>query len=150
MIETLLAVNRFALPLLGLGIAMFCLLRLVRRRKYRGGTPGGPSAFLFNTINRDKLPLTRYENSLGRAKHCDVVLNFPTVSRFHAVIARRRGGWVIIDTGSSGGTKLDGEIVEKRAPLQHGQKLNFGSYDFVFYDEEEQARIDREAARPYR
>jgi len=146
MIETILSIDRYALPLLGLGLVVVCVLRLLRRRKIQGL----PGAFLFNTANRDGLPLTRRENSLGRSKYCDVVLNYPTVSRFHAVIARRKEGWVIIDTGSSGGTKLDGKAIERRAPLRHGQKLNFGSYDFIFCDEEEEKRIEREAARPYR
>jgi len=145
MIETILSVNRFALPLLGFGIAVVCILRLLRRRKLGSA----PAAFLFNTVNRDRLPLTRFENALGRSKHCDVVLNYAAVSRFHAVIARRKEGWVIIDTDSSGGTLLDGRPVERRAPLQHGQTLNFGSFDFLFCDEEEEARISREAARPY-
>jgi len=146
MIETILSVNRFALPLLGLGLVAVCVLRLLRR----GKITARPSAFLLNTVNRDRLPLARFENSLGRSKHCDVVLNYPSVSRFHAVIARRREGWVIIDTGSSGGTKLNGQPIERRAPLRHGHKLNFGSYDFVFWDEEEEKRLEREAARPYR
>jgi len=160
MIETILSVNRFALPLLGLGIAVICALRLLRRRKIKAapGSPrspqaswgGSPQAFLVNTVNRDRLPLTRFENALGRSKHCDVVLNYPAVSRFHAVIARRRVGWVIIDTGSSGGTLLDGRPIEKRAPLRHGQKLTFGSFSLVFWDEEEEKRLEKEAARPYR
>jgi len=145
MIETILSIDRFALPLLGLGIAVLCVLRLLRRRKIQAQ----PSVFLLNTANRDRLPLNRFENSLGRSKHCDVVLNYPAVSRFHAVIVRRKEGWAIIDTGSSGGTKLDGQPVERRAQLRHGQKLNFGSFDFVFCDGEEEARMDREAAKPY-
>jgi len=143
--ELLLEINRYALPALGLGLAVICVLRLLRRRKAQAL----PNAFLINTANRDSLPLTRYENSLGRSKHCDVVLNYPAVSRFHAVIAKRRAGWVVIDTGSRGGTKLDGQPVERRAPLRHGQKLNFGSFDFVFCDEEEETRISRGAARPH-
>jgi len=129
-------ISRYALPALGLAIALICVLRLLRRRKIQAA----PGAFLLNTVNHDRLPLTRYENSLGRSKHCDVVLNYPAVSRFHAVIARRRVGWVIIDTGSRGGTKLDGEPVEHRAGLRHGQALNFGSYDFIFCDEEDEAQ----------
>jgi pSer/pThr/pTyr-binding forkhead associated (FHA) protein len=146
MIETILSVNRFALPLLGLGIAAACALRLLRRRKIQAA----PQASLLNTVNHDRLPLARFENSLGRSRYCDVVLNYPAVSRFHAVIARRREGWVIIDTGSSGGTMLDGQPVERRAPLRHGQTLAFGSFGLVFCDEEEEARIAREAARPHR
>ncbi|MCL1952337.1 MAG: FHA domain-containing protein [Oscillospiraceae bacterium] len=140
--EAILAINRYALPLLGLGLVVICALRLLRRRKVQQA----PQAFLLNTVNHDRLPLARYENSLGRSKHCDIVLNYPAVSRFHAVIARRRAGWVIIDTGSRGGTRLDGQPVEKRAALRHGQALSFGSFDFVFCDEEEEARLEREAA----
>ena len=145
MSQTILSASRYALPLLGLGIVVICALQLLRRRKIQTV----PSAFLLNTINRDCLPLARWENSLGRHKHCDVVLNYPAVSRFHAVIARRRGGWVIIDTGSSGGTLLDGEPVVRRANLHHGQVLRFGSFDLMFCDEEEEARLEREAAQAY-
>jgi len=144
--EILLEISRYALPALGLGLTLICALRLLRRRKNQGGMPG---AFLLNSVNHDRLPLTRCENALGRSKHCDIVLNYPAVSRFHAVIARRRAGWVIIDTGSRGGTKLDGQPIQHRAPLRHGQRLNFGSFDFIFCDEEEEARMDKEAARPY-
>ncbi|MCL2300679.1 MAG: FHA domain-containing protein [Firmicutes bacterium] len=129
----LLEISRYALPLLGLGLALICVPRLLRR----GKSQAAPSAFLLNTVNHDRLPLPRFENSLGRSKHCDVVLNYPAVSRFHAVIARRRAGWVVVDTGSRGGTRLDGQPVERRAPLRHGQALNFGSFDFIFCDEED-------------
>jgi len=157
--EIIMEISRYALPLLGLAVAAICVLRLLRRRKIQApGSPRSPQAswggvseaFLFNTLNRDRLPLARFENSLGRSKHCDIVLNYPAVSRFHAVIARRRHGWVIIDTGSRGGTLLDGQPVERRAPLRHGQVLRFGNFDLLFCDGEEEARIAREAARPWR
>jgi len=147
--EFFLEIGRYALPALGLGVALICALRLLRRRKSQASPGGLPGAFLLNTVNRDRLPLTRYENSLGRSRHCDVVLNYPAVSRFHAVIARRRAGWVIVDTGSRIGVRLDGQPVERRAPLHHGQALNFGSFDFLFCDEEEDRRIDIQAARPW-
>ena len=96
-----------------------------------------------NMINHDKLVLTRYENSVGRSKHCDVVLNYPSVSRFHAVIARRKSGWVIIDTGSRGGVKVDGAEVKRRAVIEHGQVLTFGICKFRFYDAEEEAKGEK-------
>ena len=145
--DIILEINRFALPLLGLGIVAMCALRLLRGRKKIQADPG---AFLLNAVNHDRLPLARCENSLGRSKHCDIVLNYPTVSRFHAVIARRKEGWTVIDTGSRGGTKLEGQPVDGRAALFHGQSLCFGSFEFMFCDTQEEARIAREAARPYR
>ena len=36
----------------------------------------------------NQLPLTHWENILGRAKGCDIVVDFPTVSRTHAVLTR--------------------------------------------------------------
>ena len=131
----LMAVSRFALPALGVIVAAACALWLLRQRP---GAP--PEAFLLNTVNRDKLPLARFENSVGRSKHCDIVLNYPSVSRFHAVIAQRSVGWVIIDTGSSTGTKLDGLPVERETLLEHGQAITFGSFEFMFFDAEEEAR----------
>jgi len=132
-IEIIISVSRFALPLLGVIVVGVCALWLLRQRPQ-----APPEAFLLNAVNHDKLPLARWESSLGRSKHCDVVLNYGSVSRFHAVIARRRQGWVIIDTGSKGGTKLNGQPVEGRAPLSSGQRVAFGAHEFLFYDAEEE------------
>lgn len=131
MIELFLEINRYALPALGLAVVVLCVVYMLRRRKPRADT----GAYLLNTVNHDKLPLARYENSLGRSKYCDVVLNYPAVSRMHAVIALRREGWVIIDTGSRGGTTLNGLPVKGRALLKSGQLLGFGSFEFMFFEE---------------
>ena len=43
-----------------------------------------------------QLDLIHWENTIGRAKGCDVVLDYPTVSRSHAVITRSdEGAWTI-------------------------------------------------------
>ena len=131
----LLYLNRFALPLTGLVIVLVCVLWLLRLKKQ-----APPEAWLINAINHDRLPLARFENSVGRSKHCDIMLNYPSVSRYHAVIARRRGSWVVIDTGSRGGTAINGQPVEADTPLAHGQSVAFGSFEFIFYDVEEEAK----------
>ena len=131
----ILHVNRFALPALGVLITAGCVMWLLRRRAH-----SPPGAYLLNTVNHDKLRLPRHENSVGRSKHCDIVLNYPMVSRFHAVLARRREGWVVIDTGSRGGTKIEGKALEKQTPISHGQMVTFGTFEFMFFDEEEEAK----------
>jgi len=128
---------RYLLAGLALVIVAVCLFWLARRRKF---VP--QEAFLLSVITRDKLPLERCENAVGRSPRCDVVLNLPTISRFHAVIALRKEGWVLFDTGSQGGTKVDGESLKRRTPLAHGQRVTFGSMEFLFCDpvaEREQA-----------
>ena len=132
-IDILASISRFALPLLGAAIAAACALWLLRQRPLPG-----PEAFLLNAVNHDKLPLNRWENAVGRSKHCDAVLNYPSVSRFHAVIAKRKEGWVVIDTGSKGGIKIGGRPVEHRAPLRTGQSVAFGAHEFLFCDPEEE------------
>ena len=133
MANLFVSVGRWALPLLGLAIVLFCTPPLLRRQK------AAPSeAYLLNAVNHDKLPLPRCENSIGRSKRCDIMLNYASVSRSHAVIARRKDGWVLFDTGSQLGTKLDGLSVSARAPLAHGQTITFGSFEFLFCDPEEE------------
>jgi len=148
LLTTLFAVTRYVLAGLALAIVLICLFWLARRRKF---VP--QEAFLFSAVTRDKLPLERCENAVGRSPRCDVVLNYPTISRYHAVIALRREGWMLFDTGSQVGTKLNGELIDLRAPLQHGaplehgQMITFGSMEFLFCDpvaereQEEQIRL---------
>ena len=129
LLTTLFAVIRYVLAGLALAIVLLCLVWLARRRKF---VP--QEAFLLSVVTRDKLPLERCENAVGRSPRCDVVLNYPTISRYHAVIALRREGWMLFDTGSQAGTKLNGELIDLRAPLQHGQVITFGSMEFLFCD----------------
>ncbi|MCL2106357.1 MAG: FHA domain-containing protein [Oscillospiraceae bacterium] len=126
-----LSLNRFALPILAVMIAGVSLGWLMRQK---GGPP--PKAWLLNTLNHDRLPLSRWENSVGRHPRCDVVLGYGAVSRFHAVIARRKTGWVLADTGSQGGTFRNKTRVERKTGLEHGDSLIFGSMEFIFCDEE--------------
>ena len=56
-----------------------------------------------------KLPITHWENVLGRSKRSDIVIDFPTVSRNHAVLTRYDdGSWTITDAHSTGGVRVNG------------------------------------------
>lgn len=59
-----------------------------------------------------KLPITHWENIIGRSKRSDIVIDFPTVSRNHAVLTRYDdGSWTITDAHSSGGVRVNGKRV---------------------------------------
>ncbi|HVH43804.1 MAG TPA: sigma 54-interacting transcriptional regulator [Labilithrix sp.] len=45
---------------------------------------------------------------VGSAASNDLVLEDPTISRFHCSIQREGGAWRIVDTGSTNGTRVDG------------------------------------------
>lgn len=50
-----------------------------------------------------------------------------TVSTHHAQIVFERGGYFVVDTGSTNGTLLNGRKITAKQPLKSGDKLRFGS-----------------------
>lgn len=121
--------SRYILPILATLILGSCVVSLVTRKF--GSRVG---SYLLDLKSGEKLPLTRWENAVGRSPSCDVVLEPATISRFHAVISKRRKGWVVADTNSKDGTKLNGEPVTKATLMTHGDKVSFGGIDFRFVD----------------
>ncbi|HZN12236.1 MAG TPA: FHA domain-containing protein, partial [Blastocatellia bacterium] len=73
------------------------------------------------------------EIGIGTATHNRVVVSHPTVSRTHAVILARDGGYSIVDLGSSNGTFVNGEQMGHSArTLQHGDKIQVGQVMLTF------------------
>ncbi|MEM1434544.1 MAG: FHA domain-containing protein [Pseudomonadota bacterium] len=52
---------------------------------------------------------------LGRDSECDIQLDDPLVSRHHARVFFEGGIWQIEDLGSRNGTRVDGQLVTRRA-----------------------------------
>lgn len=62
---------------------------------------------------------------IGRHPSCDVVVTDETVSRRHAQLTFRDGGWVLQDLHSTNGTRLNGQYVG-RCRLRPGDQLGLG------------------------
>jgi hypothetical protein len=62
---------------------------------------------------------------IGRHPSCDVVVSDETVSRRHAQLTFRDGGWVVQDLHSTNGTRLNGQYVG-RCRLRPGDRLGLG------------------------
>ena len=62
---------------------------------------------------------------IGRHPSCDVVVSDETVSRRHAQLTFRDGGWVVQDLHSTNGTRLNGQYVG-RCRLRPGDQLGLG------------------------
>lgn len=99
------------------------LARLIREAT--GVTPlrlryPGPDAAERETILRARAV------SIGRARDNDVVLDGGDVSRHHARFEFDDGGWRIVDTGSTNGTRVNGRRVEA-APVAPGDEIRLGT-----------------------
>lgn len=125
-------IERYALPVLSAVVLFCCLCSLFRKRLYTTA-----EAHLLNSANGDIIPLENAETSIGRSKTCDIVLNYSTVSRSHAVITRKKKGWLIIDTRSSTGTFINGDPAKRRTYLNNGDVISLGGASLVFRNSED-------------
>lgn len=128
-VTAITSIGRWLLPVLGALIIISCSTVLLKKNP-----KPNLLGFVINTANGDRMPLNNFETSIGRSSMCDIVLGYNTVSRFHAVIARRRGRWVIFDTNSKTGTFVNKDRVIERKYLENGDTLVFGNAVFKFYE----------------
>lgn len=78
-----------------------------------------------------KVPITHWENVIGRHKSSDVQIDFPTVSRNHAVLTRYDdGSWTISDADSKDGTFVNGKQVSIRA-LEEEDMISIGGVEMT-------------------
>jgi len=126
----IVSVSRWILPVLALALVAICAYVLSQNNR-QTGTIG----YLINAANRDRMPLKTAETSIGRSNTCDIVLNYNTVSRFHAVITKRNGKWILFDTNSKTGTLVNKDRVIGRKYLENGDLIVFGNAVFKFFDE---------------
>lgn len=69
--------------------------------------------------------------SIGRLAECDVVLADDSVSRRHAEVRRQGNEIVVVDLGSTNGTKVNGERVTERI-LDDGDVVTVGNASVRF------------------
>ncbi|MBQ4601085.1 MAG: FtsW/RodA/SpoVE family cell cycle protein [Oscillospiraceae bacterium] len=78
-----------------------------------------------------RLAVTHWESVIGRSKRSDIVIQFPTVSRSHAVLTRYDdGSWTIFDADSKGGIQVNGRKVSIHA-LQPEDIITIGGIDMM-------------------
>lgn len=103
--------------------------------------------------NGTPVPLTHWENILGRGKNADVFLNYPSISRQHAALCRdAHDQWTVYDLDSKGGTAVNGQKVETSAPVKLGDTITLGGVQLIFLPqtvtERESLDAKRRAERP--
>ena len=120
-----IGILRYAAPILVAVLLLRCFRPLLTFRKE-------PEIWAWLMMaDGKKIPITHWENIIGRHKRSDVVIDFPTVSRHHGVLTRYDdGSWTITDTDSSGGIRVNGEPVSIHA-LQQEDVIDIGGVEMM-------------------
>ena len=131
--DTAVVALRMLMPLYAVIIVYMCYASMRRRRR-----PERPLVLLQDLDSGVKIPVLFWENSIGRSRSSDIVVDDPAVSRNHCVLLRRREGWFIADTGSKTGTYINGERVSsRRAQVHLDDSISMGNREFAFRRGEE-------------
>ncbi len=116
---------RLVIPVLAALLLLRCSLPLLSFRRE-------PEIWAWlNMTNGTQIPITHWENVIGRSRSCDVTIDFSTVSRNHAVLTRYDdGSWTISDVGSKSGTFVNDRQVEICA-LKPRDRINVGGVEMM-------------------
>ena len=93
--------------------------------------PGGVAVGSLLLSDGRRIPVGEDPISIGRLPECDVVLSDPNVSRRHAEVRRRGNEFIVIDLGSTNGTRVNGAGVKERR-LNDGDKITLGGTQILF------------------
>lgn len=112
-------------------LALFILIRC-GRSLLRGKIEEEVWGYLV-TADQTAYPLPHWENLIGRSSRCDVVLNFPTVSRSHAALIRDNAGqWQLHPLNAKNGVLLNGVPITEPEPVQDGDLFDMGGLVLAF------------------
>ena len=114
----------------GLGAAALNDQTLLYRESAAASRPRAGMRALLRGANAE-YSLDREISVIGRSRRCDVVLGDPNVSRQHAEIRRQGDGFLLVDLGSTNGTRVNRRDI-KQVVLQHGDRIEFGTSELVF------------------
>ena len=119
-VDTYIGLLRYIAPALAIFLLWRCLVPLVSFKRE-------PEIWAWlQTDGGNEYALTHWENVIGRSKSSDVRIDFPTISRNHAVLTRYDdGSWTITDAGSKGGVSVNGQPVQICA-LEPEDVINIG------------------------
>lgn len=122
-----LAFLRYAAPAMAGILVLRCAVRLLsfRRQPEVWG-------YLADQAGR-QFSVSHWENVIGRSRGCDVRLEFPTVSRNHAVLTRYDdGSWSVMNANSKGGISVNGHLGDVFV-LSDGDTLELGGVELIFH-----------------
>ena len=125
--DMLTSVMRYALPVAAVIVIFTCVISLFRNRPRVH-----KMAQLTDENNDSVIEINHWETSIGKSKANDIVLPLPSVSRFHAVIAKKSRDWVVTDTFSRKGILVNGKKIDGKAVIEDGDVITIGTVPLRF------------------
>lgn len=92
---------------------------------------GGPVGTLITQDGR-RITLSDDPVVIGRLPECDIALPDPNVSRRHVEVRRHGNEFVVVDLGSTNGTKVNGSWLSGERRLHDGDEINIGATTIRF------------------
>lgn len=81
----------------------------------------------FNPVSEASVPITHWENVIGRARNCDIRVNDSALSRNHGLLMRGTNGtWTYRDLGSKNGTYIEDLKISKANEMGPPIRLEYG------------------------
>lgn len=118
---------RYLLPIFAIIVVFTCVISLFRNRPRIH-----KMAQLIDKNNSSVIDIDHWETSIGKSKANDICLPFPEVSRFHAVLAKKRKDWVVTDTFSKNGVFINGTKIDGKAVIEDGDIIEIGGIPLQF------------------
>jgi hypothetical protein len=87
---------------------------------------GGVGAGALVLPSGDRITLSEKPVLIGRLPDCEITLADPNVSRRHAEVRPLGAGFLVVDLGSTNGTKVNGTTVSEHQ-LQDGDSITVGA-----------------------
>lgn len=141
---------RWVFPVLALGILLSVLHDMLRVKN-----PEETWGYLVSP-ELGKFPIHHWECTVGRARHCDVVINFPTISRTQCSLIRDDdGNWKIYSLSEKNPTICNGHQIEESASVKPGETIMCGGVVLTLetiseaeHEEQQQNRIAQSRPTP--
>jgi hypothetical protein len=93
--------------------------------------PGGRGTGTVVLPDGQRVPVGDDPVTIGRMPECEVPLSDQNVSRRHAEVRRQGGEFVVVDLGSTNGTRVNGSGVKERR-LSDGDEITVGATTLRF------------------
>lgn len=132
MMNFVIDIMRFVAPAAAVFILATCIVSLFRNRPRVHRL-----AQLVDQNDGTIIEINHWETSIGKSRANDIVLPYPDISRFHAVIAKKRKDWLVTDTATGDvGVSVNGKEIDGKQSIENGDIITIGNVPLKFVCEE--------------